>query len=184
MNEDGIRAKMEEAVTAVRSDVSSIRTGRATPALVADIIVDAYGGTTRLKIVELASIATPDPRTLIISPWDKSITYEIKKAIETANIGLTPMADGEAIRINLPSLTAEDRRNYVKLLSQKLENGKIMIRRVRQEAMEEVHKLFEKKEFGEDEKFQREERVQKITDEMVNKIEEIGKLKEAELTQV
>lgn len=184
MDEAGIRKKMEEVVELVKSDISSIRTGRATPALVQDIVVDTYGGTTKLKIIELAGITTPDPRSLVITPWDKSTLLDIKRAIEIANVGMSPIAEAELIRINLPALTAEDRQNYVKLLHQKLENGRIMVRRARQDAMEDVKTAFDKHEFGEDEKFQREERIQKSTDEYVGKIDELGKQKEAELLSV
>lgn len=175
---------MEEAVSLVRGDVSSIRTGRATPALVADILIETYGGSTKLKVVELASITTSDPRSLMISPWDKATLLDIKKGIDMAKAGFNPVVDGEVIRISLPALTAEDRQNYLRLLSQKLEGGRIMVRRARQEAMEETRSAFEKKEFGEDEKFLREERIQKLTDTYVGKIDEIGKQKEQELLSV
>lgn len=184
MDEDSIRQNMQEAVNALQQDISSIRTGRATPAMVQDLIVITYGGSQKLRIVELASITTPDPRSILISPWDKSTVQDIERAIKQANIGLTPIADPDAIRINLPALTAEDKQNYIRLLHQKLENGRIVIRRVRQEAMETVKKAFDGKEFGEDEKFNREERVQKITDEYVGRIDELGKQKEAELLAV
>lgn len=175
---------MEEVVGLVRQDVASIRTGRATPALVADILIETYGGSTKLKVVELASITTPDPRSLMISPWDKTTLLDIKKGIDMAKAGFNPVVDGEVVRISLPVLTAEDRQNYLRLLSQKLENGRIMVRRARQEAMEETKSGFEKKEFGEDEKFLREKRIQELTDEYVEKIDQTGKTKEQELMQV
>lgn len=184
MDEGNIHRRMEEVVGLVRGDISSIRTGRATPALVQEIVVTTYGGIQKLKVVELATIAIPDPRTILISPWDKSTIADIERAIVSANIGLTPVSDPQNIRINLPSLTTEDRENYKKLLHQKLENGRIMIRRIRQDAMEEVKTSFERKEFGEDELFQREERIQRLTDEYVGGIDEIGKQKEAELLSV
>lgn len=179
-----MRQKMEAAVTAVRDDISSIRTGRATPAIVAGIVVTAYGGSQKLRIVELATITTPDPRTILISPWDKSVIFDIKRAIEENKSGLNPQVGEDVIRVSLPPMTEEDRQSFVKLLGQKLENGKISIRRVRQDAMGDVEAAFERKEFGEDEKFQREEGVQKLTDEYVGKIEQMGKQKEAELLSV
>ena len=184
MDERNIRRKMEEAVDLVHGDISSIRTGRATPALVQEIVVTTYGGIQKLKVVELATIAIPDPRTILISPWDKSTIADIERAIVSANIGLTPVSDSQDIRINLPSLTTEDRENYKRLLHQKIENGRIMIRQIRQEAMEEARAAFDRKEFGEDERFQREKRIQELTDEYVGKIDEIGKQKEAELLSV
>lgn len=184
MQEDDIRQKMQQAVDAVKEDLGSIRTGRATPALVEGIVVTTYGGTQKLKVVELATITTPDPRSILISPWDKSVIFDIKRAIEENKSGLNPVASEDVIRVNLAPMTAEDREAYTKLLGQKLESGKISIRRVRADAMSDVSSAFEKKEFGEDEKFQREERVQKLTDEYVGKIEEMGKTKEQELLQV
>lgn len=184
MDDNDIRLKMQEVVEAVKHGLSSIRTGRATPSLVQDIVVTTYGGAQKLRILELASITTPDSRSILVSPWDKSTASDIERAIKAANIGLTPIADPDVIRINLPSLTAEDKQNYVKILHQKLENGRISFRRVRQEAMDEIKKAFGEKEFGEDEKFRREERVQKLTDEYVGKIDELGEQKETELMAV
>lgn len=184
MEEDDIRQKMEQAAEAVKEDIGSIRTGRATPALVEGIVVTTYGGSQKLRVVELATITTPDPRTILINPWDKSVIFDIKKAIEENKSGLNPVVSEDVIRVNLPPMTAEDREVYTKLLSQKLENGKIIIRRARQEAMDEVRAAFDRKEFGEDEKFSREERIQKLTDEYVGRIEEMGKAKEQELLQV
>lgn len=184
MDESEIRRRMEEAVNAVKEDLGSIRTGRATPALVEGIVVTTYGGSQRLKIVELATITTPDPRTILISPWDKSVLFDIKRAIEENKSGLNPQVNEDIIRVALPPMTQEDREAYTRLLGQKLENGKISIRRVRAEAMGDVSAAFDRKEFGEDEKFQREERVQKLTDEYVGKLEDMGKQKEQELLQV
>ncbi len=184
MDEASIRSKMESAVNAITSDISGIRTGRATPALVENIIVPAYGGTQRLKILELASISAPDPTQLVINPWDKSIIGDIKKGILEANIGLNPNIDGEIIRLIVPSMTTEDREKYVKLLSGKLENGRVMVRQVRAEEMHEIKKKFEAKEMTEDEKFGAEKKLQEITDQFVAKIEEMGEKKKTELLQI
>ena len=102
MDEDSVKKRMDEVVDLVSSDVSSIRTGRATPALVEDLQVAVYGGQQRLKVNELATINTSDPQAIVLEPWDKSIIGEIKKGIESANVGLSPNIDGEIIRINLP----------------------------------------------------------------------------------
>lgn len=181
MDEAQLSSKMQQALDLVAQEARSIRTGRATPALVEDIIVDAYGGQQRLTVKELASINAPDPYSLVVAPWDQSIIGDIKKGIEKANVGLTPVIAGEAIRINLPPLTQEDRENYIKLLHQQLEEGRVMIRQIRQEAMQEIRDAFEKKELSEDEKALQEKRVQEITDEFIGKIDELGKAKEAEL---
>lgn len=184
MNKDDLRQKMDSVLENVRKDVSSVRTGRATPSLVQDIVVTTYGGAQKMRIVELGSITAPDTRSLVISPWDKSTIFDIKRALEESSSGVSPVVDGEIIRISLPPMTAEDRQNYVKLLNQKLESGKIMIRRVRADGMAEVDSAFAEKQFGEDDRDRREEEVQKLTDEYVNKIEDIGKKKEEELLQV
>lgn len=181
MDETQIRQKMQQAVELVRKDISGIRTGRATPSLVEDIIVEAYGGASRLKIVELASITAPDLQSLLISPWDKQVLNEIRKAIELANIGLNPISTGEAIRINLPSLTTEDREKYIKLLKEKLEHGKIMIRQVRQDGMHDIKKAHGGSNLSDDEKVQQEKDLQKLTDEFVEQIDKAGEVKEQEL---
>lgn len=181
MDESNIQQRMRAVIDVVGKDAGSIRTGRATPALVEGIVVEAYGGAQKLRVMELATVTTPDPQSLIISPWDKSIIGDIRKGIEQANIGLTPVLAGEVIRINIPPLTSEDRENYVKLLHQKLENGRVMIRQVRQEGMHEIREAFEGKEISEDQKVFQEKKLQEITDSYIGKIEEVGKAKESEL---
>lgn len=181
MDETQIRQKMQQVVESVRQDISGIRTGRAMPSLVEDIMVEAYGGASRLKVVELASITAPDPHSLLISPWDKQVLGEIRKAIELANIGLNPISTGEAIRINLPPLTTEDREKYVKLLKEKLEHGKIMIRQVRQDGMHDIKKAHGDNNLSDDEKVQQEKNLQKQVDEFVSQIDKIGEVKETEL---
>jgi len=184
MDEPSLKDRMQKVLDLVASDVSSIRTGRVTPSLVEDIVVEVYGGQQKLKIVELASITVADTQTLVISPWDKSIIGEIRKGIMAANVGLNPSIDGEVLRISMPPLTTEDREKYVKLLSGKLENGRIMIRQIRAEAMKDVSKAFEEKEFGEDDKFRQEKLVQEITDEYTGKIDAAGEAKKVELLQI
>lgn len=184
MDEASVKSKMTEVVALVKDDISSIRTGRATPALVEDVIVAAYGGVQKLKIMELASITAPDTQTIVIDPWDKSIIGDIKKGILAANVGLNPSIDGQIIRISLPPLTTEDREKYVKLLGAKLEQGKVMLRQIRGDIMRDVKNAFEKKELSEDIKFSQEKRLQELTDEFVDKIEEMGRVKEQELLQV
>jgi ribosome recycling factor len=175
---------MVEVVELVTSDVASIRTGRATPALVEDLQISVYGGRQKLKVNELATINIADSQAMTIDPWDKSIIGEIKKGIDMANVGLSPMIDGEIIRINLPPVTTEDREKFVKLLNTKLENGKIMVRQIRGDSMRDIREAFEKKELTEDEKFNQEKRLQEITDKYVENIEKIGSRKKEELLQV
>lgn len=184
MDETSTLSKMQKVIDVVTSDIAGVRTGRATPSLVENIVVPAYGGTQRLRIMELASITSPDPTSIVISPWDKSIIGDIKKGILEANIGMNPNIDGEIIRIVMPPLTTEDREKYVKLLSGKLENGKVLIRSVRADEMHEIKKKFEAKEITEDDKFGQEKKLQEITDEYIKKIEEIGEKKKQELLQI
>ncbi len=184
MDESLVSSKFQKVIDLVASDIAGIRTGRATPALVENIVVPAYGGTQRLKVVELATISAPDPSQLVISPWDKSIIGDIRKGIEMANIGMNPSIDGEIIRIVMPPMTTEDREKYVKLLSQKLENGRVMIRKARADEMHEIKKKFEAKEKTEDEKFGNEKRLQEMTDQFIAKIEEMGEKKKQELLQI
>lgn len=184
MDETSIRSKMQPILEAVVTDIASIRTGRASPSIVQNLVVAVYGGGQRLRISELTTISLSDAQTIVIDPWDKSIIGEIRQGIMAANVGLTPNIDGEVIRISLPPLTTEDREKYVKVLSQKLETGKVMIRQVRSEAMKDVARAFEAKEFGEDDKFAREKKVQGITDEFITKIEGVGEKKKQELLQI
>ena len=184
MHETSIRSKMQQVVDLVASDVATIRTGRATPGLIEDVMVSVYGGQQKLKIQELATISAPDTQTLVIDPWDKSIIGEIKQGIMAANIGLTPGIDGEIIRISLPPMTTEDREKYVKLLSTKIENGRVMIRQIRGDVMHDLKKDFEERNITEDEKFGNEKRLQALTDEFIGKIEEIGERKKEELLQI
>jgi ribosome recycling factor len=137
-----------------------------------------------LKVNELATISAPDAQTIIIDPWDKSIIGEIKQGIVTANLGMNPGIDGEIIRISLPPMTSEDRDKYVRLLSSKLENGRVMIRQVRGDAMKDIRSAFEEKELSEDEKFNEEKNLQEITDDFIEKIEKAGESKKQELLQI
>src|SRR5258706_797046 len=160
MDEASIRVKMQSAVDTIAADIAGVRTGRATPSLVENIVVPAYGGTQRLRVMEVASITSPDPTQIIINPWDKSIIGDIKKGIMEANIGMNPSVDGEILRIAMQPLTTEDREKYVKLLSVKLENGRVMVRQVRADEMHEIKEKFEAKEMTEDEKFGYEKKLQ------------------------
>src|SRR5258706_2588121 len=184
MDDSSITSKMQSAVNVLASDIAGVRTGRATPALVENIIVPAYGGTQRLRVMEVASITSPDPTSLVINPWDKSIIGDIRKGIEAANIGMNPSIDGEIIRIIIPPMTTEDREKYVKILSQKLENGKVMVRGVRADEMHEIKKKFEAKEITEDDKKDQEKKLQEATDSFIAKIEEMGEKKKVEVLQI
>ena len=184
MDTNLVSSKMQKVVDSVQADISGIRTGRATPSLVESIMVPAYGGTQMLRVLEVASITAPDTSMLVISPWDKSIIGDIRKGILEANMGMNPSIDGEVIRISFPPLTTEDREKYVKLLSQKLENGKVTVRSVRADEMHEIKKSFEDKVITEDEKKDAESKIQELTDLYIGKIETLGEAKKADLLQI
>lgn len=184
MDESLVRSRMQQVLDLVTTDVASIRTGRVSPTLVEGLQVAVYGGQQKLKIQELATISIQDPQTLIIDPWDKSIIGEIRQGILAANVGLNPFVDGEKLRITIPPLTTEDRRVYIKLLHSKVENGRIMIRQIRGDLMKDIRQAFEEKKLSEDEKFNQEKRLQEITDEFMEKIEEIRRRKEEELLKL
>lgn len=178
------RQKMEKVLEVLRTDLSTVRTGRAAPSLVEHIVIGAYGGTQRLKVMELATIGTSDPHTLLITPYDGSIIGEIQKGILEANVGLNPVIDGQVIRISIPPLSEERRQELIHLMRQKLENGRIMVRQVRHEAMLEIKKQYNDKVISEDEMARLEKEAQKATDEVMAQIEGMGKKKEEELMQI
>lgn len=179
-----IRSRMEKAFEILRGEIASIRTGRATSALVENIVCTVYGGTQRLKVVELGTIGTPDPGTITITPFDASVIGEMRSSIQSSGVGLTPIIDGQLIRIAVPSLSTERRQEYIKLLHRHLENGRIMVRQIRHDKMADIKRDFDAKELPEDDRFRLEEELQKITDEFVEKIEALGKKKEEELLAV
>ncbi len=178
------RLKTNKILDVLKTDLSTVRTGRAAPSLIENIIINAYGGTQRLKVMELATIGSSDPQTLIVTPFDGSIIGEIQKGIAEANIGLNPVVDGQVIRISIPRLSEERRQELIHLMKQKLENGKIMMRQVRHEAMLEIKKQENDKLISEDETGRMEKEVQKLTDELMEEIEGMGKKKEEELMQI
>lgn len=175
------KQKIQKVLDILKNDLATIRTGRATPALVENIVVNVYGGTTRLKVMELATIGTSDTHTLVLTPFDQSIIHEMQKGIESANVGLNPVVDGTVIRISIPSLSQERREELIKAMKHKLENGRIMVRQVRHEAMEDIKKEFEGRE---DDIKRLEKEVQKLVDETMETIEDWGKQKEQELFQI
>jgi ribosome recycling factor len=179
-----MRQKMQKALLVLQEDLATVRTGRAMPSLVENVVVNVYGGTQRLRIKELATIAASDPQTLVLQPFDGSIAGEIQKGIMEANIGLTPSSDGNIIRISIPPLSQERRAELIKLMKQKLENGRIAIRQIRQDARNTVRKQHNDKEISEEQMFGIDKEIQKITDEIMIPVDEMGRKKEAELLQI
>ena len=176
-----IKVRMQKAVDFVRGDVAGIRTGKATSALVENIVIGAYGGTAQMKVIELASITVPDAQSIVITPYDQSIIGDIRRDIVAANTGLTPILETNLIRISVPSLTTERRQEYVRMLHKKLEDGRVKVRQIRHDKMTELKRAGEAKEVNEDEKSRLEEELQKITDKMMQNIEEIGIMKEKDI---
>ena len=175
------RSQMAKIIEVIKTDLSTVRTGRATPSLVENIVISAYGGSAKMKVVELAHVSTTDAQTLIITPFDPTIIGEINKGIQESNIGFTPIIDGQLIRISIPLLSEERRKELVHLVNQKLEGGKIQVRQVRHEAINEVKK---DKEVSEDEVERLEKEIQKLTDDTILELDSLGKKKEEELMAV
>lgn len=186
MNEfiEQLRQKMQKVLEVLRTDLSTIRTGRATPSLVENIVINAYGQTQKLKVLELATITASDPQTLVITPFDNSIISEIQKGILEINVGLNPVIDGAVIRISIPPLSEERRQQLIHLMRQKLEGGRIQVRQVRHEAMNETKKRYNDKTISEDEMLHLEKEIQKETDTTIEEIEAMGRQKEEELMQI
>ena len=175
---------MKKAIEVTSGDLATIRSGRATSALVENIMISAYGGSQKLRVMELSTITTIDAKTIMIAPYDPSTIADIEKGIGTANTGLVPVVDGEIIRITIPPLSQERRMEYLKLARAKLESGKVMIRQIRHEAMKDLKKAADDKSVSEDQQKYGDKLVQEMTDEMIAELEGMGTRKEAELMQV
>ncbi|MEE9199246.1 MAG: ribosome recycling factor [Dehalococcoidia bacterium] len=173
--------RMKKAVEALRRDLTTLRTGRASPALVEHLQVDFYD--TTMPLNQLASISVPEARLLAIQPWDRQALPQIEKAILQANLGLNPNNDGTLIRVPIPPLTEERRKELVKVLHQRMEEGRVSARNIRRDTLEQVRTLKKEKEVSEDEEHRAEERLQKITDEYIDRINDVGQAKEKELIE-
>lgn len=178
------RDRMKKAIEVTRTDLASVRSGRPTSALVENIVIPVYAGTQHLKLMELATITVSDAKTIVISPFDPSVIVEIEKGIAAANTGLSPVVDGEVVRISIPPLSEERRQEYIKLAKAKLESGRIMVRQIRHEAMKDIAKLNDEHQISEDENKAGEKKIQELTNEMIAEIDSIGDKKEAELLQI
>ncbi|MGD8226502.1 MAG: ribosome recycling factor [Desulfobacteraceae bacterium] len=175
------QAKMKKTIEALNKEFKRIRTGRASTAVLDGIKVDCYE--TQMPLQQVASLSVPESRLITVKPWDQSIIGEIEKAILKSELGLTPMNDGKMIRIPIPPLTEERRKELVKLAKKMAEDGKISIRNHRRESNELLKELKNEKEISEDDLFRSQEEVQKITDEFINKIDEITAEKEKEIME-
>jgi ribosome recycling factor len=177
-----LKPTLEKIFAHLKQEVSGLRTGRASPALVEDLEIDYYGAKTALKA--LASISSPEPKQIFIQPWDKNAMEPIQKAILSSSLGLNPIADKDGIRLTIPALTEERRRDLAKLLGRHLEDARIQVRREREDALKAVDASEKAKEISEDEKFRQKSEVQKQIDDMNKKIEELGSAKEQEIMSV
>jgi ribosome recycling factor len=176
------RAHMEKAVDAMRREFASVRTGKASPALLDVVRVEAYGS--KMPINQVATVSAPEPRLLIVQPWDKSLTHAIEKAIQTAELGLNPANDGNVIRVPIPALTEERRKEMVRMLHKLAEEGRVAIRHARQEANKELKRKQSTHEISEDEVRKQMDEVQKMTDNYIHKIDDLVKAKEVEVMEV
>lgn len=173
---------MQKAVEATQRDFNTIRTGRANTSLLDRVMVDYYGSPTPLK--SLANINTPDASTITIQPYDKGSMNQIEKAISLSDIGLTPSNDGQLIRLNIPPLTADRRKELVKMAAKLAEEGKVSIRNIRRDAVDSIRKQEKNSEVSEDEARDLQDKVQKLTDKYIVKIDELLAEKEKDITSV
>ncbi|MEK7605699.1 MAG: ribosome recycling factor [Patescibacteria group bacterium] len=178
---ENLRQQIQKVLDLIKNDISSIRTGRAAPSLIENISIVTYGGSTKLRVLELATIAATDPQTLVITPFDQSTREDIRKGIVDAGTGLNPTDDGHILRITIPPLSTERREELIKMMNHKLENGRVMIRQARHEAMNDIKKQAESDGLSEDDQSRLEKEAQKIVDESIATIDGMGKQKEAEL---
>ncbi len=176
------RERMDKAVESLQIDLRSIRTGRASPALVEKLTVDYYGAPTPLN--QLAGITVPEPRMLMIRPWDRSTMGIIEKSILKSDLGLTPTNDGQVIRLIIPQLTEERRRDLTKLVSKRVEEARVAVRNIRRDAIDMLRDLEKEKLISEDEMYEGRDETQELTDKYIKQVDEIGKAKEAEIMEV
>lgn len=174
--------KMKKSIDSVSADFAAVRAGRANAAVLDRIMVDYYGSPTPIQ--QIAAISSPDARTLLISPWDKTAVKSIEKAIQNSDLGINPQNDGAAIRLNFPQLTEERRKELVKQIRKYAENGKVAIRNIRRDAMEAFKKKEKTSEITEDDLKQAEKDLQKLTDESCKKLDDLLAKKEKELMAV
>jgi ribosome recycling factor len=179
---DDAEVRMGKAIDALRRDLATIRTGRASPSLVERLPVDYYGSSTPLN--QLAGISVPEPRMLVIQPWDRGSMAAIEKAIRKSELGLNPTNDGQIVRIAIPPLTEERRKQLVKLVHGHVEEGRVALRNIRRDAMAQVKELLAEKLIGEDDERRAEQQVDELTRRYVSDAERVGKAKEQEVLEV
>ena len=175
-----IKSRMQKTIEATQESFNTIRTGRANSSLLDRVTVDYYGTETPLK--SLANISTPDATTIMIQPYDKTSLGKIEKAISLSDLGLTPNNDGQCVRLNIPQLTSDRRKELVKLAGKYAEEGKVGLRNIRRDAVDSVRKQEKSREISEDEARDLQDQIQKVTDEHISKIEQLLANKEKDIT--
>ncbi len=174
--------RMERCVTALKEEFTSLRTGRASAGLLDQIMVEAYGSKT--PITQLGSVSVPEPRSITVSVWDKAVVVSVEKAIRNSGLGFNPVVEGQNLRIPVPPLTEERRRDLAKLAGKYAEQQKVAVRNVRRDAMDDLKKAEKDAVISQDEQKRLETEIQKLTDEAVRRVEEVLKTKEQEIMQV
>lgn len=176
------QAQMDRSIEAMRREFNSVRTGKASPALLDTVRVEAYGS--KMPLNQVGTVSTPEPRMLIVQPWDKGLVGEIEKAIRNSDLGLNPANDGNLIRIPIPALNEERRREMVRTLHKIAEEGRVAIRHARQEANKDIKRRQSEHEMSEDDAHREMDGIQKLTDEYIAKIDHLLKAKEEEVMEV
>jgi ribosome recycling factor len=176
------KQQMEQATQAFSRQLATVRAGRANPAILDNVYVDYYGAATPLN--QLAQVSAPEPRLLVITPYDKSAIAEIEKAIQKADLGLSPSSDGNVVRINIPALTEERRKDLAKVVGKYAEEAKVQVRNIRRESNDRLKKMEKDGELTEDDLRSYQDDVQKVTDQNVEKIDQLSKTKEEEIMEV
>ena len=174
--------RMEKTMEALGRDLNTLRTGRATPVLLENVTVDYYNTPTPLN--QIASVSAPEARLIVIQPWDKGSIKDIEKSLQKSEMGFNPNNDGTVIRLPIPPLTQERRRDLVKVLKRKVEDGKVAVRNVRRDAIEQLRGMEKNKQISQDENRRAQDQIQKVTDSFVGKMDQVSSDKESEIMQV
>lgn len=175
-------SRMQKSIAALKTELAKIRTGRAHPSLLDHVMVDYYGSD--VPISQVANVNVEDPRTLTVSPWEKDMVAKVEKAIMTSDLGLNPSSAGTVIRVPMPPLTEERRRDLVRVVKQEVENGRVAVRNIRRDANSDLKDLLKEKEISEDEERRAQDQVQKLTDEAIKAMEVVLNEKEEELMAI
>ncbi len=176
------RPQMEKAIERFKEEIAKLRTGRANPAILENILVDYYGTKSPLK--QVASITVAEPRLIVVAPWNKDNLVDIEKALNESDLGLNPTNDGQVIRVVIPPLNEERRMELIKILGKYAEESRVLIRQAREEVWDEIQDMVKEGKLGEDEKFRGKDQLQELVDEYNEKIEEIKEKKEKEIREV